>query len=152
MAQRIRLTESELRDIIEMTINEALIEEDLVRNLVRGVKSAFGGDAGRIGQGARRIGGALKRGAKKLAKGAVDKYYDAKVGYQTGKQNDQLNKIKNTLQGMVDSGQLGKGNVAQAAQNFIGTIDTAIRNNDSAADNPRGIQGKRFRPTTPTQR
>lgn len=173
MRQTIRLTESELREMIEMSINEALEDEGFFGNIGRGLKSAFGGDAQRIGQGAQRAaqavgrgaqrigqgaqaaaqavgrgaqaaGKAVQRGAQNVATGAANKFNDMKVGYQSGKQNDQLNKIKGTLQGMLDNGTLGKGNVAKAAQNFIASIDQAIRNNNSAAQNPRGIQASRF--------
>lgn len=166
MKQTIRLTESELREMIEMSINEALEDEGFFGNIGRGLKSAFGGDAQRIGQGAQRAaqavgrgaqaaaqkigqgaqaaGKAVQRGAQNVATGAANKFNDMKVGYQSGKQNDQLNKIKGTLQGMLDNGTLGKGNVAKAAQNFIASIDQGIRNNNSAAQNPRGIQASRF--------
>ena len=166
MKQTIRLTESELRDMIHQSINEAMQDEGFFGNIGRGFKSAFGGDASRIGQGAQRAaqsvgrgaqkaaqaigrgaqaaGKAVQQGAQNVAKGAVNKYNDMKVGYKSGQQNDQLNKIKSTIQGMLDNGTLGKGSTAKAAQNFLATIDQAIRNNDNAAKNPRGIQANRF--------
>ena len=155
MKQTIRLTESELRDMIHQSINEAMQDEGFFGNIGRGLKTAFGGDASRIGQGAQRAaqsvgrgaqaaGKAVQQGAQNVAKGAVNKYNDMKVGYKSGQQNDQLNKIKSTIQGMLDNGTLGKGSIAKSAQNFLATIDQAIRNNDNAAKNPRGIQANRF--------
>lgn len=166
MRQTIRLTESELREMIEMSINEAIQDEGFFGNIGRGLKSAFGGDASRIGQGAQRAaqslgrgaqraaqaigrgaqaaGKAVQQGAQNVATGAAKKYNDMKVGYRSGQQNDQLNKIKTTLQGMLDNGTLGKGSTAKAAQNFLATLDQAIRNNDDAARNPRGIKANRF--------
>lgn len=166
MRQTIRLTESELREMIEMSINEAMQDEGFFGNIGRGLKSAFGGDASRIGQGAQRAaqslgrgaqraaqaigrgaqaaGKAVQQGAQNVATGAAKKYNDMKVGYRSGQQNDQLNKIKTTLQGMLDNGTLGKGSTAKAAQNFLATLDQAIRNNDDAARNPRGIKANRF--------
>jgi hypothetical protein len=177
MRQTIRLTESELREMVEMSINEALEDEGFFGNIGRGLKSAFGGDAQMIGQGAQRAaqsvgrgaqraaqavgrgaqraaqavgqgaqaaGRAVQRGAQNVATGAAKRYNDMKVGYRSGQQNDQLNKIKTTIQGMLDNGTLGKGSTAKAAQNFLATLDQAIRNNDDAARNPRGIKANRF--------
>ena len=166
MRQTIRLTESELREMVEMSISEALEDEGFFGNIGRGLKSAFGGDAQMIGQGAQRAaqsvgrgaqraaqavgqgaqaaGRAVQRGAQNVATGAAKRYNDMKVGYRSGQQNDQLNKIKTTIQGMLDNGTLGKGSTAKAAQNFLATLDQAIRNNDNAAKNPRGIQANRF--------
>lgn len=149
MRQTIRLTESELRNMIETSINEAMQDEGLFGNIGRSFNTAFGGDASRIGQGAKRaaksIGKAVKRGAENVATGAANKFNDMKVGYKSGQQNDQLNKIKSTLQGMLNNGTLGNGSTAKAAQNFLATLDQAIRNNDNAARNPRGIQANRFK-------
>lgn len=48
MKQTVRLTESELRDMIEMSINEALQDEGLGNQLMQGAKSFFGrGDMGK---------------------------------------------------------------------------------------------------------
>lgn len=155
MKQTVRLTESELRNMIEMSINEAMQDEGFFGNIGRGLKSAFGGDAQRLGQAAGRMGKsirngvsnagkAVQKGAQNVAQGAMNRYNDMKVGYQSGQQNDQLNKIKSQLQSMLDNGRLGKGSVAKSAQNFLYTLDKAIRNNNNAAKNPRGIQGSRF--------
>ena len=156
MKQTIRLTESELRSLIEQSINEAIEDEGFFGNIGRGLKSAFGGDvqkfkqgAARAGnammQGARNVGNAVAQGAQNMAQGAANKYNDMKVGYKSGRQNDQLNQIKNTLQTMINNGSLGKGSVVKSAQNFIATLDQAIKNNDSAARNPRGIMANRLR-------
>ena len=159
MKQTVRLTESELRRMIdesvEMVINEAMQDEGFFGNIGRGLKSAFGGDAQKIGQAAGRMGKSIKqgatnaakavqKGAQNVAQGAVNKYNDMKVGYQSGQQNDQLNNIKSTLQQMLNNGRLGNGSVAKSAQSFIKTLDQAIRNNNNAARNPRGIQANRF--------
>ena len=48
MRQTVRLTESELREMIEMSINEALQDEGLGNQLMQGAKSFFGrGDMGK---------------------------------------------------------------------------------------------------------
>ena len=67
MKQAIRLTESELRDMIQQSINEAMQDEGFFGNIGRGLKSAFGGDASRIGQGAQRAAQSVGRGAQKAA-------------------------------------------------------------------------------------
>jgi hypothetical protein len=155
MKQTIRLNESELRMMIDEAVNEAMMDEGFFGNVGRGLKSAFGGDAQRMGKAASRMGKsavdavtnagrAVGRAATNMATGIQNKANDIKVGYQSGKQNDQLNKIKNTLQTMLTNGTLGKGSVAKSAQNFISTLDQAIRNNNMAARDPRGIQANRF--------
>ena len=55
MKQTIRLTESELRGMIEMSINEALQDEGLGNQLMQGAKSFFGrGDMGKKNYNNRR--------------------------------------------------------------------------------------------------
>ena len=145
MRQTIRLTEDELRDIIEKSINEAIEDEGFLRNIGTGLKSAFGNDFQNLGNRARNVGNAVRQGAQNLAQGVSNKYNDMKVGYNAGRQNDQLNNIKNTIQKMLKNGTLGKGSVAKAAQNFIYTLQQAIQNNNYAASNPRGIMANRLR-------
>ena len=166
MKQTIRPTESELRHLIEESVNQAMLDGGFFGNIGRGLKSAFGGDAQRMGKAVSRMGksavgavtnagravgraatnakDAVGQAATNMATGIQNKANDIKVGYQSGKQNDQLNKIKNTLQTMLTNGTLGKGSVAKSAQNFISTLDQAIRNNNMAARDPRGIQANRF--------
>ena len=190
MRQKIRLTESELNSLImesvvHTLIEEGLVDESVLGNLGRGLKSAFGKDfkkmttkaqaglqtagnamasgakaagkamsaAGKaVTSGAKAAGKAVTSGAKAVRRGAQDfgqdvqdRYNDLKIGYRSGQQNDRLNKIKGSLQQMLSNGTLGTGRVAQSAQEFIGVLDQAIRNNNTAARNPRGIQGNRFR-------
>ena len=188
MKQTVRLNESELRMMIDEAVNEAMMDEGFFGNVGRGLKSAFGGDAQRMGKAASRMGksavsavtnagkavgqaatnagkaigqaatsaknavgkaatnakDAVGQAATNMATGIQNKANDIRIGYQSGKQNDQLNKIKSTLQTMLTNGTLGKGRVAKSAQNFIATLDQAIRNNNNAAKDPRGIQANRF--------
>ena len=179
MRQKIRLTESELNSLImesvvHTLIEEGLVDESVLGNLGRGLKSAFGKDfkkmttkaqaglqtAGNaMASGAKAAGKAMsaagkavtsgakavRRGAQDFGQDVQDRYNDLKIGYRSGQQNDRLNKIKGSLQQMLSNGTLGNGRVAQSAQEFIGVLDQAIRNNNTAARNPRGIQGNRFR-------
>jgi hypothetical protein len=163
--------------MIDEAVNEAMMDEGFFGNVGRGLKSAFGGDAQRMGKAASRMGksavsavtnagkavgqaatnagkaigqaatsakNAVGQAATNMATGIQNKANDIRIGYQSGKQNDQLNKIKSTLQTMLTNGTLGKGRVAKSAQNFIATLDQAIRNNNNAAKDPRGIQANRF--------
>ena len=113
MKQTIRLTESELRDMIEMSINEAMQDEELMdefnlRSAIRGgvnaVKNAFGGDAERIGQGAQRavqsggrgaqrVGQAVQQGAQAVGRGAQRVGQAVQQGAENVKQGAQ-NRLK----------------------------------------------------------
>ena len=109
MKQTIRLTESELREMIEMSINEAMQDEELMdefnlRSAIRGgvnaVKNAFGGDAERIGQGAQRavqsvgrgaqrVGQAVQQGAQAVGRGAQRVGQAVQQGAENVKQGAQ---------------------------------------------------------------
>ena len=109
MRQTIRLTESELRQMIEESINEAMMDEELMdefnlRSAIRGgvnaVKNAFGGDAERIGQGAQRavqsvgrgaqrVGQAVQQGAQAVGRGAQRVGQAVQQGAENVKQGAQ---------------------------------------------------------------
>lgn len=155
MKQTIKLTESELRQMIEMSINEAMQDEGFFGNIGRGFKSAFGGDAQRIGQAAGRMGKSVANGVQKagqavgqaaanVGKGIQNKANDIKVGYQSGKQNDQLTSLQKNIQGMLDSGAIHGNQAVQAANAFLKVIPSLIGQNNTAASAPRGIQASRF--------
>jgi len=124
MKQTIRLTESELRDMIEMSINEAMQDEELMnefnlksafRGGVNAVKNAFGGDAEKIGQGAQRARQAVGRGVQRVGKAvgnAVEQGVDAvKQGAENVKQG-----AENVKQGAKSRWRAAKAGY-QATQN-----------------------------------
>ena len=126
MKQTIRLTESELRDMIEMSINEAMQDEELMdefnlRSAIRGgvnaVKNAFGGDAERIGQGAQRAVQSVGRGAQRVG--------------QAVQQGAQA--VGRGAQRVGQAVQQGAENVKQGAQNRLKAAKAgyqATQNND----------------------
>jgi hypothetical protein len=81
MRQTIRLTESELRNLIEESVNEAMMNEGKVRNALRSVRngfnSAFGRDVERFKQGARNAGNTVVQGAKDIGRGVAQDARDA---------------------------------------------------------------------------
>ena len=66
MKKTVRLTESEFRNMVEETINEALQDEGLWSDLKAGAKTAFGGDVTRMGQAARGATNSIKRGVQNI--------------------------------------------------------------------------------------
>lgn len=155
MRQTIRLTESELRQMIEESINDAMLEEGFFGNIGRGIKNAFGGDAQKIGQGAQRaaqkvgnfvgrgaqavgnaaqaVGNAVQQGAENVKQGVQKRYDAAKAGFQAGQQNDKLDNLKNTLTDLQQSGILHGAKTNQAIQTLLYQIDMLRRGNNSTA-------------------
>ena len=160
MKQTIRLTESELRDMIEMSINEAMQDEELMdefnlRSAIRGgvnaVKNAFGGDAERIGQGAQRavqsvgrgaqrVGQAVqqgaenvKQGAENVKQGAQNRLKAAKAGYQATQNNDKIDRIINDLTDLQTSGVLHGRAMTNAINVLMTNLKQAKGRNNSTA-------------------
>lgn len=99
MKQTISLTESELRQMIEESINEAMQNEGLWKQLKQGTKAAFGkGDMGVKNQNNQRVrsgNGGLNLGKR------VDAF---KQNFKSQGVIDNANEIVNGLQKLVDSG------------------------------------------------
>ena len=153
--QTIILTESELREMIEASINEAMQDEGFFGNMWRGAKNAFGGDASRIGQGAKRMGQsvgnaarkvgqavgnaaqkagqAVQQGAQNVAQGAQKRYNAAKAGFQAGQYNDKLDNLEKLLTDLQSKGVLHGNKTNQAIQTLIYQIGMLRRGNNSAA-------------------
>lgn len=144
MKQTIRLTESELRNMIEMSINEAMQEEGFWSNLKAGAQNAFGKDASRISNAASNAMGAVKRGVQnagnKLRQGAENmqqgfqKRADAwKAGAQANANNEKLNDVVKKLQELQQSGVLHGAKTDQAIQTLIYQIGMLTRGNNANA-------------------
>ena len=99
MRQTIRLTESELRQMIEESINDAMLEEGFKDQLVQGAKSFFGkgnmGDKNQNNQRTRSGNGGMNLGKRWTA---------AKENFKSQGVIDNANEIVNNLQKLVDSG------------------------------------------------
>lgn len=99
MKQTIRLTESELRQMIEESINEAMQDEGLWNQLKQGTKAAFGkGDMGARNQTNQKVrsgNGGLNLGQRAKA---------FKTNFQSQGVIDNANEIVDGLQKLVDSG------------------------------------------------
>ena len=133
MKQTIRLTESELRDMIEMSINEAMQDEELMdefnlRSAIRGgvnaVKNAFGGDAERIGQGAQRAVQSVGRGAQRVGQAVQQGAQAVGRGAQ---------RVGQAVQQGAENAKQGAENVKQGAQNRLKAAKAgyqATQNND----------------------
>lgn len=99
MKQTIRLTESELREMIEMSINEAMEEEGLGDQLWQGAKSFFGkGDMGAKNYNNRKV----RSGNAGWNLGQRAKAF--KTNFQSQGKIDNANEVVNMLQKLVDSG------------------------------------------------
>ena len=156
MRQTIRLTESELRNIIQESINEAMIDEGFFGNIGRGIRNAFSGDAQRlgqgaqraaqavgrgaqravqaVGQGAQRVGQAVQQGAQNVQQGAQSRWNAARAGYQANQNNGKIDKVINDLMELQSSGVLH----GQAMTNAINALVTNLkqakgRNNSTAS-------------------
>ena len=78
MKQTIRLTEAELRSVIQDSVNEALQDEGFLQNVGRGMRNAFAGDGKRMAKGASNVVNNIKRGAQKVGDAIGKKYEDRK--------------------------------------------------------------------------
>lgn len=101
MKQTIRLTESELRNMIEASINEAIQDEGKTNQFLQGVKSFFGkGNQGKQNiqnDYYRSTGGGLN----------LKKRWDAaKTNYKTQGVIDNVDAIKNPLSQMIQDGTI----------------------------------------------
>lgn len=103
MKQTIRLTESELRGMIEESVRQMIaegeMEEGFFGNLKAGVQSAFGRGQGSEQAKADRAG---KRGGLNLGK----RWNAAKEGYKQQGVIDNLDNIKKTLEDLIFKGKL----------------------------------------------
>ncbi len=155
MKQTIRLTESELRQIIEESINEAMQDEGFWGNLGSGIKNAFGGDAQRIGQsaqraaqavgrgaqkvgkavqqGAQRVGQAVQQGAQNVQQGAQNRWDAAKAGYKASQNNDKIDRIMKDLTELQSSGVLHGNAMTQAINVLMRNLKQAKGRNNSTA-------------------
>lgn len=151
MRQTIRLTESDLRAMVQETINEALQDEGFWGNLTAGAKNAFGGDASRIGNSARNMGRTFKQGfqtvkntansavqgvqnaANNMAQGMQKRGAAMKAGWQANSNNDKLNSVVKTLQDLQQKGILHGAKTNQAIQTLIYQIGMLTRGNNSTA-------------------
>lgn len=140
---KIRITESQLRQIVEESvskiINENEIEEGVWDNIKSGFKGAFGGDAERAKQGVQRGVGAVKDFGSKMKQGVSDMYSNAKQGvqnaynnvsdgvgqrvnafkanYKAGQNADKINGVISTLKELQNSGVIsGKKTNATIAE------------------------------------
>lgn len=105
MKQTIRLTESELRGMIEMSINEALQDEGLGNQLMQGAKSFFGkGDMGKKNYNNRvtRSG----NGGLNLGK----RWNAAKQNFKSQGTIDNANDFISTLKNYMQEAGLGVSN------------------------------------------
>lgn len=144
MKQTIRLTESELRQIIEESINEAMQDEGFWGNLGSGIKNAFGGDAQRIGQsaqraaqavgrGAQKVGQAVQQGAQNVQQGAQNRWDAAKAGYKASQNNDKIDRIIKDLTELQSSGVLHGNAMTQAINVLMKNLKQAKGRNNSTA-------------------
>ena len=144
MKQTIRLTESELRQIIEESINEAMQDEGFWGNLGSGIKNAFGGDAQRIGQsaqraaqavgrGAQKVGQAVQQGAQNVQQGAQNRWDAAKAGYKASQNNDKIDRIIKDLTELQSSGVLHENAMTQAINVLMKNLKQAKGRNNSTA-------------------
>lgn len=115
MRQQIRLSEADLHRIIRNCVNEAIEDENFFKNVGRGIKNAFGGDAEKVGgaisKGVRNVGSAIasgarsvKQGAQNFGRGVSNRYNAAKEGFETGQNNDMLNSVIKQMQNLIMQG------------------------------------------------
>lgn len=124
------ITESQLRQIVEESVNSILneneIEEGFWDNIKSGFSGAFGGDVERAKQGVQKGVGAVKDFGSRMKQGASDMYNNAKQGvqnaynnvangvgqrvdafkanYQAGQNADKINSVISTLKELQASG------------------------------------------------
>lgn len=130
MKQTIRLTESELRSVIQDSVNEALQDEGFLQNVGRGFKNAFAGDGKRMAKGASNMANNIKRGAQKVGD-AIGKRYDAaKVGYTTGRNKDQLKSLYKTIKDLQTKGVLKGPKTDQLTKDYLTQLSQLINSNE----------------------
>lgn len=117
--QRIKLTESELRNIIREAVEQELNEMDMEEGLWDSAKGAAKKIGGDIKQGAQnawnagkekaqQFGGAIKQGAQKAANAVSNYAQDVKAaGQQASNVADAQTAIK-TIENLVQKGILGQ--------------------------------------------
>lgn len=115
MKQTLKLTESELHNLISECITEAIEDEGLgsffggmAKKLGRDTGSAMSNIGNRMAQGAKNMGSRIAQGAKNAYQGAKDygqSLYNA--GVQQSNISDAQTAIK-TIQGLVQKGILGQ--------------------------------------------
>lgn len=64
--RRVTMNEAQMHNFVRQIVNEELENEGFFKNLVGGVKNAFGGDATRIGNTVKNVGNSLMNGAKNV--------------------------------------------------------------------------------------
>lgn len=117
--QRIKLTESELRNIIREAVEQELNEMDMEEGLwdfAKGAAKKIGGDIKQGAQNAwnagkekaQQFGGAIKQGAQKAANAVSNYAQDVKAaGQQASNVADAQTAIK-TIENLVQKGILGQ--------------------------------------------
>ena len=137
------ITESQLRQIIEESVNNIIneneIEEGFWDNIKSGFNGAFGGDVERAKQGVQKGAGAVRDFGSRMKQGVSDMYSNAKQGvqnaynnvangvdqrvnafkanYQAGQNADKINSVINTLKELQNSGVIsGKKTNATIAE------------------------------------
>lgn len=138
MKQTIRLTESELRSVIQDSVNEALQDEGFLQNVGRGMRNAFAGDGQRVNQAANsvkngipKLGRGIKNSGQALGNNINKRYQAAKAGYQTGQNNDQLDKLSKLLTDLQNSGVLHGNATNKAVQTLMSQIGKLRGGNNS---------------------
>lgn len=126
------ITESQLRQIVEESVNSIIseneIEESFLGNIKSGLGSAFGGDVKRAKQGIQRgadavmdFGSRMKQGVQNtynnVAKGVGQRVDAFKANYQAGQNADKINGVISTLKELQNSGVIsGKKTSATIAE------------------------------------
>ena len=137
MKQTIRLTESELRDMIEMSINEAMVDELSLTGAANTVGGWFKNKMGQVGQN-------LKNSVSNAAQQVKNGYGELKKTAQVGSNNQEAQKAitnaVNALNNLIQIDQkmenlggsvIGNGAQRQAIENCIKALSggqTSISN------------------------
>lgn len=91
MRQQIRLTESELQNIIEESVRRVIAEnmedEGFFGDLWRAGKNAFGGDVNRAKAAAQQTGANIRNGIQNVKQGVQNGYNNVRQGVENGYNN-----------------------------------------------------------------
>ena len=118
MRQTIRLTESELKEMIEMSINEAIVDEFSLTGAANTVGGWFKNKMGQVGQN-------LKNGVSDTAQ-QVGNYVNDKAQQVGNYVNDKTQQLKKGYGELKKTAQVGSNN--QEAQKAITNAVNALKN------------------------
>lgn len=120
---KIRLTESELRNLIQESVMEVLNEADMDEGW-RGLKNMFGKLGGDVSKAAGNAWDATKTAVGNAKDAVVD--YGQKLGqeYKAGNSQDKIEGITNQLDGWYNSGVFGQNRQVAGA---ITTLKDALK-------------------------